>query len=58
MNLTEQQHSLAAENFLEIEHSVKHFTNLDHVGEWPDGIRRQPGVCKKPMKDPKNVTVV
>lgn len=42
---------LLQENFLERQHLVQHFTNLDCVGEWPDGRRQQTGVCNKAGKD-------
>lgn len=58
VQLINSVHWLLQEDFLERQQTVQHFTNLDCVGEWPDGIRQQPGVYKKATKDSKYVSAV
>lgn len=54
----ELQHPLGAARdfFWKANSQCSYFTNLDCVGEWPDGRRQQPGVCRKAVKDSKYVT--
>lgn len=49
---------LLQEIFLERQRSVLHFTNVDCVGEWPDGRRQPPGFCKKKKKAVKDFRCV